>query len=198
MVDAWLLYVIAALVLVAVVVLVGVLLNVHKMLSRIASIRREIESSRDSGASAHLVEAVTQLQSAAVSLDRIAARCDAIDARLDEIARRAPGAATADMTGVAAAIRESLAGLQAPVSEIRDRLAKSEIERVGDEIRRALYTRGYDGVTLLTDLNQVPRSGEARVQVEVVREGVKSKGWVLVRDGAAVESKINPSYEMFP
>ena len=196
--DAWMFYVVAALLLVAVVVLVGVLLNVHKMLSKVSAIRREVDGVRESGASAHLVEAVAQLQSVAVSLDRIAARCDSIGAKLDSLAERSPQAASADMTGVAAAIRESLAGLAGPVAEIRDRLARSEIEHVADEVRRMLYARGFDGVTILNDLATLAPQGEARVQVEVVREGVKSKGWVLLRDGAAVESKISPTYEMFP
>jgi hypothetical protein len=198
MVDAWVFYVIAALVLVGVVVLLAVLLNVHKMLARITTIRREVEGMKDSGASSHLVEAVTQLQSVAVSMDRIAARCDSIEKRIDELAQRAPASASADMSGVTAALRDALSGLQGPVAQIRDSLARSEVERIGDEVRRCLYARGFDGVTVLTDLASVPRTGEARVQVEVVREGVKSKGWVLVRDGAAVESKISPTYEMFP
>ena len=198
MADAWVFYVIAALALVGVVVLVGVLLNVHKMLARIASIRRELESARDGGVAGHLVEAVAQLQSVAVSMDRVAARCETIERKLDEIVARAPSAANTDVSGIASAVREALSGLHEPVAAIRDHLARNDIERVGDDVRRTLYTRGYDGVTILTDLASVPRTGEARIQVEVVREGVKSKGWVLVRDGAAVESKISPTYEMFP
>lgn len=194
----WLAWVVAALLLAGLAVQVSLLLNVHRMLSRVAAIRRELESARASGISAQMAEAVTQLQSAAVSLDRIALRCDALDRRIEEMASRAPGGAQADAAAIAAAVREALAGIEAPVAEIRDRLARGETDRLGDEVRRSLYLRGFDGVTVLTDLAQVPRTGESRVQVEVVREGVKSKGYVLVRDGAAVETKISPTYEMFP
>ena len=36
------------------------------------------------------------------------------------------------------------------------------------------------------------------MQVEVQREGVKSKGYVVLKDGSVVEQKISPTYEMFP
>lgn len=194
----WLAYVIATMVLAGLLVQVALLLNVHKMLSRVAAIRRDLESRREDGVSSHVVEAVTQLQSVAVSADRIAMRCDALAAKLDEIAARAPAQAGGDAGPAVAAIRDALSDLRAPVAEIRDRLARNEIERVADEVRRQLYLRGYEGVTLLTDIATVPKTGESKVQVEVVREGVKSKGYVLVRDGAAVETKISPTYEMFP
>ena len=194
----WLAYVMAALVLAGLVVQVALLLNVHKMLSRVAAIRRDLEASRDQGLTTHVVEAVTQLQSVAVSADRIALRCDAIERRVEEIAARAPAPAGGDVGPAVAAIREALSELRGPVTEIRDRLRQNEVERLADEVRRTLYLRGFDGVTLLTDVATVPRSGDAKVQVEVVREGVKSKGYVLVRDGAAVETKISPTYEMFP
>lgn len=194
----WTSWVLAALAFAGVVVQVALLLNVHKLLARVSSIRRELEAARSDGAGTQLAEAVTQLQSAAVSLDRIAMRCDAIEQKLDVLAARPSGTSQGDPGVVAHAIRESLQALHAPVAEIRDRLARTEVERLGDEVRRSLYTRGFDTVTLLTDLSTVPRAGEARVQVEVVREGVKSKGWVVVRDGVAGEAKISPTYEMFP
>jgi len=194
----YVLYALAALVLVALVVQIALLRNVNRLLSRVTSIRKELEASRDRGGAAQLDEAVAQLQSAAVSLDRIALRCDAIDGKLDAVAQRAPGATGGDGTAAVEAVHDLVGGLRGLFGELADRLARGETDRLGDEVRRALYTRGYDTVTVLSDLGAVGRQGEFRVQVEVVREGVKSKGYVIVRDGAAVETKISPTYEMFP
>jgi hypothetical protein len=182
----------------ALLVLVGTLLNVHKLLSRTTAIRKELSEARENSAQSQLVEAVAQLQSIAASLDRIALRCDAIEARIDEAARRAPGSEGGEIGAAVATVGRGLTELQVPLREIRDLLGRTETEKLADEVRRSLFTRGYDKVSVLTDLTTAARSGETRVQVEVVKEGVKSKGFVLLRDGSAVEVKISPTYEMFP
>ncbi|MCE9634117.1 MAG: hypothetical protein K8T90_00295 [Planctomycetes bacterium] len=194
------LWVLVGLAFAGLVVLVAVLLNVHKLLSRVAAIRRDVEQVREGNAREQLAEAVAQLQSVAVSMDRVAMRCDMIHARLGEIVARAPAAAAggADVGPAVDAIRAGLAELKGPVSQIRDLLGRTDVERLADEVRRSLYAQGFDGVTILTDLGVVPRVGDAKVQVEVVREGMKSKGTVLVRDGSAVETKISPIHGMFP
>jgi hypothetical protein len=196
--PAWPLWVIAGLAFVGVAVQVALLLNVHKILARVAAIRREMEGARDGASREQLSEVVAQVQGAAVSLDRIALRCDAIEARVKDIAERAPPAGGGDATPAAEALRAGLAELRAPVGEIRDLLRRTEVERIADEVRRSLYTRGFDSVTILTDLTKVPRDGETNVQVEVVREGVKVKGFVVVKDGVAVDTKVTPAYGMFP
>ncbi len=188
----------AGLVLVAVLFLGGLLLNVHKMLARLGSIRKQIVESQESGATAHLLEAVAQLQSMAVSLDRIALRCDAMDAKLTQFGERAP--ATADSTAAAevlSGLKQSLDELRGPVGEIRDQFVRSGRDRLADEIKRTLFNMGYDQVTIRTDLATLA-GGEGRAQVEVSRGGVKAKGTLLVRDWSVVETKISPTYEMFP
>jgi hypothetical protein len=194
----WMLWVLIGLSLAGVLVQVALLLNVHKILGRVVAIRRELEDAGDDVTREHLAEAVAQLQGVAVSLDRIALRCDAIEKRVGEIAARPPGQGGGDAAPAVEAIRAGLAEIRGPVAEIRDLLGRSEVERIADEVRRCLYTRGFDTVTILTDLTTVPREGETNVQVEVIREGVKAKGFVVVRDGAAVESKVTPAYGMFP
>jgi hypothetical protein len=182
----------------ALLVLVGMLLNVHKLLSRVTSVRRDLADLRDTSAQAQLVEAVAQLQSVAVSLDRIALRCDAIEAKLETLVQRAPRESVGEPGSALVALREDLAALRGPLTEIRDLLGRTETERLEDEIKRCLYTRNYDKVKILGDLTSVPRSGETRVPVEVVKDGIAAKGWVLVRDASAVDARISPTLEMFP
>lgn len=182
----------------ALLVLVGTLLNVHKLLSRVTSVRRDLAEFREHSAETQLVEAVAQLQSVAVSLDRIAMRCDAIESKLDEIVKRAPRESSGETGSALAALREDFATLRAPLTEIRDLLGRTETERLADEIKRCLFTRNYEKVRILGDLTTVAKGGDTKVPVEVVKDGVTSKGWVLVRDGAAVDARISPTYEMFP
>jgi hypothetical protein len=190
--------VLAALALVGVLVLAGLLLNVNKMLGRLGAIRRQLQEHQDAGPGAQLVEAVAQLQSMAVSLDRVAERAESIDGKLDEIRRRSPGSSDPALSAAALALREGLESLKAPLDEIRDRVVRTDAERLADEIRRTLYARGYESVVIRTDLSAVSRAGEDRVQVEVARAGEKAKGYVVVRDGAVVDSKVSGTYEMFP
>ncbi len=186
----------AALLLVAVVLLAGLVVNVNKMLSRITSIRRQIDDSREHGTHAQLQEAIVQLQSMAVSLDRVAMRCDAIETRLSETAARDP-AGDGGLADAVRALREGLDQLRAPVGEIRDRIARTESERLTDEIKRSVFSMGYDDVRILTDVATLS-GGDGKVQVEVSRDGVKSKGFLILRSGTVVETKISPTYEMFP
>jgi hypothetical protein len=195
----WPWFVVFALLVAGIAVLVGLLLNVHKMLARMTQIRRELEQAREAGANQHLVEAVAQLQSASVSLDRIAMRCDELDRKVSEIVQRGPGGGAPDDLGEAVrTLRDGLTGLQQPVAQIRDLLGRSESERLTDSVERTLYARGFDKVTILTDLTTAQKGGETRVLVEVAKDGVKSKGFVLLRDGLVVDTKISPTYEMFP
>lgn len=193
----WPSYVGLVLLAVAIAVLVGLLLNVNKMLARLTSIRREIQEARENGPARHLEEAVTHLQSAAVSLDRIAARCDDLDRKAATLLERGPGAAP-DMGDAVRSLRDGLASIESPITQIRDALSRTESERLSDEVRRALFTRGYDKVTIQTDVTALARAGEHRVLVEVLKEGVRSKGFVLLRDGNAVDVKISSIHEMFP
>lgn len=185
------------LLLAAIAVLVGLLLNVNKMLARLTAIRRELQEARENGPGRQLEEAVTHLQSASVSLDRIAQRCDDLDRKAATLMERGPGAAP-DMSDAVRSLRDGLASIESPITQIRDALSRTESDRLADEVRRSLFTRGYDKVAIQTDITTLPRAGEHRVLVEVVKEGVKSKGFVVLRDGSAVDVKISSIHEMFP
>lgn len=193
----WPSLVIAALLLVLVVLVAGLVMNVNKMLSRLTAIRRHLDESKENGVRPQLQEATVQLQSMAVSLDRVAMRCDVIDQKLAEAASSGGVAGDSGLAEAVRALREGLDQLRAPVVEIRDHIGKTEVEKLGDEVKRTLYGQGYDLVVIRTDLASLV-SGEGKVQVDVTRSGVKSKGYVLLRAGSAVETKISPTYEMFP
>jgi hypothetical protein len=193
----WPLIVIAALLLVAVVLLAGLVINVNHMLKRLTTIRRQIDDAKEHGVHAQMNEAIVQLQSMTVSLDRVAMRCDAIETRLGDAAGKGLGAGDAGLAEAVTALREGLEQLRAPVGEIRDLMGKTEFERLGDEVKRTLYSMGYDQVVIRTDLAGLA-GGEGKVHVEVSRSGVKSKGYLVLRGGSVVETKISPTYEMFP
>jgi hypothetical protein len=193
----WPSIVIAALLLVAVVLLAGLVVNVNKMLSRINTIRRGLEDAKESGVRAQVQEAVVQLQSMAVSLDRVAMRCDVIDQKIGEAAAKGGGVGDAGLAEAVAALREGLDQLRAPVGEIRDLMGKSEVERITDEVKRTLYSMEYDQVVIRTELGSLV-GGDGKVHVEVSRGAVKSKGYLVLRGGSVVETKISPTYEMFP
>jgi hypothetical protein len=195
--PVWPLFLIAGLVLVAVILLGGLVLNVNQMLKRLTAIRRNLDEARDSGIGAQMNEAIVQLQSMTVSLDRVAMRCDAIDARLVEASAKGPGGGDAGLAQAVTALREGIEQLRAPVVEIRDHIGKTEVERLSDEVKRTLYSMGYDQVVIRTDLGSLP-GGAGKVQVEVSRSGVKSKGFLVVHGGSVVETKISPTYDMFP
>lgn len=188
---------IAALLLVLVVLVAGLVMNVNKMLSRLTAIRRHLEESKESGVRPQLQEATVQLQSMAVSLDRVAMRCDVIDQKLAEAAAKGGVVGDSGLAEAVRALREGLDQLRAPVVEIRDHIGKTEVEKLSDEVKRTLYGQGYDQVVIRTDLASLV-AGEGKVQVDVTRSGVKSKGYVLLRGGSAVETKISPTYDMFP
>ena len=194
--DLWFPVVMTIIVALQLVLLVGLVLNVNKILDRATAIRRQLRATEDSGAGAQLTEAVTQLESIAHSLDRITLRCDAVQERLDEIAKGGIGGAGVTPE-VLASIREGMGELQQPLSEIRDLLGRTETEQLSDEIKRTLHNMGYDVVTIKTDLGTLGE-GEDKVQVEVSKDGVVAKGYVVVRDGGVVDQKISKPYEMFP
>lgn len=193
----WTDYAVIAMLVVIAVLLVGFVLNLNKLLVRVSSIRRLMRESTDSGVGAQLVEAVAQLQSVAVSLDRIALRCDEMERKLDEIVQRGPGGQSSVLEEVSTGMRDGLSGLQEPLAQIRDAVQRSKRERLGDEIRRVLFNEGYDRVEILTDISNLP-DAESKVHVEVRREGVKAKGFVVVKDGTVVERKISAPFDMFP
>lgn len=193
----WVDYTVVALLLVIALLLLGFVLNLNKLLARVSTIRRVLRESTESGVGAQLVEVVAQLQSASVSLDRIALRCDEMEHRLDEIVQRGPGGQTSVLEEVTSAMRDGLSGLQEPLAQIRDLLTRSKRERLGDEIRRVLFTEGYDRVEILTDVSELG-DAESKVHVEVRREGVRAKGFVVVKDGTVVERKISAPFDMFP
>lgn len=187
----------AALLLACVVLLGGLVVNVNKSLKRLTAILRHLEDSRDTGVGAQMNEAIAQLQSMAVSLDRVAMRCDAIETRIGEAASKGGTVGDAGLAQAVTSLREGIDQLRAPVGEIRDRMAKTEVERLGDEVKRTLYSMGYDTVVIRTELSSLA-GGDGKVHVEVARGGVKSKGYLVLRGGSTVETKISPTYEMFP
>jgi len=187
----------AALLLVAVILLAGLVVNVNKMLSRINTIRRGIEDAKETGVRAQVQEAVVQLQSMAVSLDRVAMRCDAIEAKIGEAAAKGGGGGETGLAEAVAALREGLDQLRAPVGEIRDLMGKTEVDRIADEVKRTLYSMGFDQVVIRTELGSLV-GGDGKAHVEVARSGVKSKGYLVLKGGSVVETKISPTYEMFP
>jgi hypothetical protein len=189
--------IVGALLLVCVILLAGLVVNVNKMLKRLSAILRQIEDNRDSGVGAQMNEAIVQLQSMAVSLDRVAMRCDAIETRIADAASKGGTVGDAGLAQAVTSLREGIDQLRAPVGEIRDRMAKTEVERLGDEVKRTLYSMGYDTVVIRTELASLA-GGDGKVHVEVARGGVKSKGYLVLRGGSAVETKISPTYEMFP
>ena len=191
------LYLIAGLLLVAVILLGGLVLNVNQMLKRLTAIRRSLDEARESGVGAQMNEAIVQLQSMTVSLDRVAMRCDAIDARLVEASAKGLGGGDTGLAQAVTALREGLDQLRGPVVEIRDHIGKTEVERLSDEVKRTLYSMGYDQVVIRTDLGSLA-GGEGKVQVEVSRSGVKSKGFLVLHGGSVIETKISPTYDMFP
>jgi hypothetical protein len=193
----WTQYVLAALALVAVILLAGLVVNVNKMLSRLTTIRRQLDEAKEQGVRAQLQEAIVQLQSMTVSLDRVAMRCDVIDQRLGEAAAKGGGVGDAGLAQAVGALREGIDQLRAPVGEIRDLIGRTEIEKLADEVKRTLYTMGFDQVVIRTDLASLA-GGEGKVHVEVSRSGVKSKGYLVLRAGSVAETKISPTYEMFP
>lgn len=195
--QLWPLLLIAGLLLVAVILLGGLVLNVNHMLKRLTTIRRSLDEARESGVGAQMNEAIVQLQSMTVSLDSIALRCDAIDARLVEASAKGLAAGDTGLAEAVTALREGLDQLRAPVVEIRDHIGKSEVERLSDEVKRTLYSMGYDQVVIRTDLATLA-GGEGKVHVEVSRSGVKSKGVLVLHGGSVVETKISPTYDMFP
>ncbi len=194
--DLWMVILLALLIGVQILLLVGLVLNVNKILERATGIGRHLRRAEDSGVGAQLTEAVTQLESIAHSLDRVAMRCDALDERVGEIAKGGAGGGSLAPEAIAA-IKDGIAELQVPLHEIRDILGRTKTERLSDEIRRTLHNMGYDRVTIKSDLALVDEN-EAKIQVEVAREGVTAKGYVLLRDGGIVDQKISKPYEMFP
>ena len=195
--PVWPQIVIAALLLVGVILVLGLVLNVNKMLHRLTTIRRQLDEAKQNGVGAQMGEAIVQLQSMAVSLDRVALRCDVIESKIGEVAAKGLGGGESGLAQAVAALREGLDQLRAPVGEIRDLMGKTEIERIADEVKRTLYSMGYDQVVIRTDLASIAE-GDGKVQVEVARSGVKSKGYLVLRGASVVETKISPTYEMFP
>lgn len=194
--ELWMVILLSALIGVQIVLLIGLVLNVNKILDRASGIRRHLQQAEDSGIGAQLTDAIAQLESVAHSLDRVALRADSIDQRLGE-ATQSEAVGGGLGPEALAALRESIGELQEPLREIRDLLGRTKTERLSDEIKRTLHNMGYDRVTIKTDLAAVDET-EAKIQVEVAREGVTAKGYVLVRDGGVVDQKISKPYEMFP
>ncbi len=209
MMDSWLLiaaeegsgmstWVVVALLLVVVVqtiLLIGLVLNVNKILDRASGIRRQLKDTEDSGLGAQFTEAISQLESLAVSLDRVAERCETIETTVREAGSGERGAGMAPEA--VEAMSASVASLKAPLDEIRGLLGRTKTERVADEIKRTLHNMGFDVVTIKTDLAAMDEE-DGKVQVEVAKDGVTSKGYVVIRDGGVVDQKISKPYEMFP
>ena len=186
-----------ALLVAVVALLVGLVLNVNKSLRRQTSIWRLLRESREQGDGAQLVEAVAQLQSIAVSIDRVAARCDAMDEKLAEFVEHGGGDGSAAMREVLQNLSSGIDRLETPLLDMRESLTMTEVERLADEVKRTLQNLGFDQYTIGTDLAAL-EGGSGKVQVEVARDGVSSKGYLVLRDGSVIEHKISQSYEMFP
>lgn len=195
--DTWQFYALLVVAVVGVLLLLAVVLRIDKLLRRIAIIRNHLKEERDAGAAVQLTEAVASLQSIAVSLDRVALRCDELDEKVAAIVDRGPG-------GEGGALAEALGGLRAgidrlgePLDDIRTALTQSETERLREAVNRTLFNLGYEKVSILTDLATLEGT-DGKVHVEVRREGVKYKGFVILENGTVTEHKMNSAYEMFP
>lgn len=182
-------------VIVQTILLVGLVLNVNKILDRASGIRRQLKETEDSGVAAQVTEAVAQLGSLAVSLDRVAVQCDAIESTVREAGSGDRGAGVSPE--MVEAMRTSIGALREPLGEIRDLLGRTKTERLADDIKRTLHNMGYDLVTIKTDLATLNEEDD-KVQVEVAKGGVTSKGYVVIRDHGVVDQKISKPYEMFP
>ncbi len=189
--------VVLAVLLVVAVLLVGLVLNVNKLLRRTTSIWRHLRETHEAGDGAQLVEAVTQLQSIAVSLDRVAERCEAMDEKLAQFVEQGGGDSAGALREVVQGLAAGLDRLETPLLDIRETLTQSESERLADEVKRTLQNLGFDQYSIGTDLTELP-DGTGKVQVEVARDGVSSKGYLVLRAGHVIEHKISQSYEMFP
>ena len=193
----WTDYVLVVLLALTVLLLVALILNVIRMRHRVGIVVRQLRDASESGPGAQMEEAVAQLQGASVSLDRIAARCDELDSKLTSIVQRGPGGEGGALAETLSGLGEEFARMREPLEEIRDNFRRAEVDRIGDEVRRTLFNMGFDRVDITTDLNSL-QSGEGKVQVEVQREGVKSKGYLVLKNWTVIEQKISPTYEMFP
>lgn len=195
--DPWLSYTLLVVAIVGVLLLLAVVLRIDKLLRRVALIRGYLKEERDSGVAVQLTEAVASLQSVAVSLDRIALRCDDIDEKVSAIVSRGPGGEGGALADALGGMREGLSELGRPLEDIRAALTRTEHERLRDAVNRTLFHLGYEKVTILTDPAELTE-GTGKILVEVRREGVKAKGYVVLEQGSVTEHKISSAYEMFP
>ncbi len=137
-------------------------------------------------------------------LQRLAA-LDALVLRVEDLAahveqRQIGGALAARLTEFG----EEHARLTAAVRDLEQRLpapggarTRSPPPDLGERVRRQLGERGFETVTLLTDLTTLAeRSG--RVTFEARRRGVMHKGHVVLRDGEVVDAAHRAAYSAFP
>lgn len=195
--PVWTDYVLLVLVVLCLLGLVMLVLNLIRMRTRLGIVIRQLRDAADSGPGAKMEEVVAQLQSASDSLDRIAARAEDLDRKLAQIVERGPGGEGGVLTQTLERLTDEFATLRAPLQNIQELLGRSDVERFADEVKRTIFNMGFDRVEITTDLATLT-DGSGKVHVEVEREGVKSKGYLVLRSGSVVEKKISATYEMFP
>ncbi len=81
------------------------------------------------------------------------------------------------------------------LENIQTTSSESKVEKVHDMVERKLYNMGYETVRLTgEDVDESPY----RINLEVSRRGASYKGYALIEDGVIVDSRISPTYAMFP
>jgi hypothetical protein len=94
-------------------------------------------------------------------------------------------------------INESVRSNEAAVRQLLERLRPHPETELRGAIERSFAKQGYGEVRIRSDLGAVG-PGRQRLQVEVTREGAAYKGFVVVEGGSVVDSRLLPTYEVFP
>jgi len=65
------------------------------------------------------------------------------------------------------------------------------------EIDRHLSESGYQNISYLADIVE-NQEGACRLPVEAYKEGAAYKGYVVIKNGAILSARMNPSFKAFP
>lgn len=84
------------------------------------------------------------------------------------------------------------------LESLRETQAESNSQKIHDMVERKLYNMGYDSVRLAAESSDYSPDQPYRISLEVARRGVSYKGFALVEDGVVVDSRLSPTYSMFP
>ena len=94
-------------------------------------------------------------------------------------------------------IHESVRSNEVAVRQLLEQLRPHPETELRGVIERSFAKQGYGEVRIRSDLTRIG-AGPQRLQVEVTREGVAYKGFVVVQGGNVVDSRLLPTYEVFP